>query len=196
MACGQDRRNSTSLPRFSFLCPFRVLLSLVLVLESSQDGDWLSSVFLRPTTSSSTTVYSAFLILYIYSSDTHSLSYDWTCTVAFGPSLSSKMGSSLGSGGPAHFHPRRNISGFVDLALERATAPAGKDCTGVDLSHASLYISSSFRFRLSSSSTLAGRGSWAVLTTCKSPVARRPSGWRSCDVCSKPGPSRSERRCL
>ena len=76
--------------------------------------------------------------------------------------------------GPAiNFYPRRNISGFVDLAPFRATAPAGKDCAGVDLSHASLYTSSTFRFRLSFSSTLAGRGSWAVLTTDTSPVERR-----------------------
>jgi len=59
-------------------------------------------------------------------------------TVAFTPALSSMLGGSLGSGGPADFHPRRNILGFVDLALLRATAPAGKDCAGVDLSHASL----------------------------------------------------------
>jgi len=61
-------------------------------------------------------------------------------------------GNSSGPGGPADFHPRRNISGFVDLALERATAPAGKDCAGVDLPHASLYISFSFLLRLSCSS--------------------------------------------
>jgi len=77
-------------------------------------------------------------------------------------------GGSSGSGGPADFHPRRNVSGFVDLAFERAAAPAGKGCAGVDLSHALQYISSSFRFRLSFSS-------WAVLTGT-SPVARRPSG--------------------
>jgi len=71
-------------------------------------------------------------------------------------------GGSSGLGGPADFHPRRNISGFVDLALEKATAPAGKDCAGVDLSHASLYISFSFHFRFSLSSTLTGRGSSAV----------------------------------
>jgi len=91
------------------------------------------------------------------------------------PALSCMSGGSSGSGGPADFHPRQNISGFVDLAIERATAPAGKDCAGVDLSHASLYISFSFHFRLSFSSTLAGRGSWAVLTTGMSPISRRPT---------------------
>ena len=89
------------------------------------------------------------------------------------PWLSSMSGGSSGPGGPADFHPRRNISGFDDLAPLRATAPAGKDCAGVGLSHGSQYISSSFRFRLSFSSTLAGQGSWAVLTTGTSPVTRR-----------------------
>ena len=97
-------------------------------------------------------------------------------TVAFCPLLSSMSGNSSGPGGPADFHTRRNISGFADLTLERATAPAGEDCAGVDLPYASLYMSFSFLFRLSFSSTLAGRGSWAVLTTGTSPVARRPSG--------------------
>jgi len=45
----------------------------------------------------------------------------------------SMSGGSSGLGGPANFHPQRNISGFVDLALEGATAPAGKNCAGVGL---------------------------------------------------------------
>ena len=69
------------------------------------------------------------------------------------------LGGSSGLGGPADFHPRRNISGFVDLALERATAPAGKDCAGVtDLSHAILYISFSSHVQLSFRPRWLGEG--------------------------------------
>jgi len=100
----------------------------------------------------------------------------WAPTVVVARSLSSVSGRSSGCGGPAEFHPRRNISGFVDLAPLGATAPAGKGCVCVDPLHASLYVSFSCHFRLWFSSTSAGQGSWVLPTTGTSPVAGRPSG--------------------
>ena len=97
----------------------------------------------------------------------------------FARSLSFVSGGSSGCGGPAESHPRRNISGFVDLAPLGATAPAGKGCVSVDPPHASLYVSFSCHFQLWFSSTFAGQGSWALPTTVL--VRRQSQGGRQGD---------------